>query len=464
MSKRRGRNGAAARELAIEALALARAVGDRLELAASLQQAAIAHFDAGDVETTLDLMRECETLAQGTLAAPYMTANLAVFEIVTGNVGSALDIVRRGVGAAQQSGREGMEFLCLGQELMLLLWSGKFEAARRLIKDSIEHGWDEEGWLGHESELALYEGDLDKALAIEDRVLQQTGQLEVDVDEPLEPIRQVSLYCAAGDVTRAVELAAWYIRTPEDCEGQIALSAIAYAGYRALLAAMKCKIPVPPDLRPRLEEMMQGLAAIDPRGWHTSINWGWFLAAKAFRNRLEGRRDPAQWEEAISFWRRFGYAYWALDLAAPFVEDLLATGHRDRALGVLGAAQSEARLMGAKALVAGFEAVARREHVHLDGYLRPASGPLARLTQREREVLELAATGATNRAIGEKLFISEKTVSVHMSNLMAKLQVTNRADASRLVLEEAASGEIPQQRWPGASGRVSDRPPRAEPR
>jgi DNA-binding CsgD family transcriptional regulator len=210
--------------------------------------------------------------------------------------------------------------------------------------------------------------------------------------------------------------------------------------------------------------MMQGLAAIDPRGWHTSINWGWFLAAKAFRNRLEGRRDPAQWEEAISFWRRFGYAYWALDLAAPFVEDLLATGHRDRALGVLGAAQSEARLMGAKALVAGFEAVARREHVHLDGYLRPASGPLARLTQREREVLELAATGATNRAIGEKLFISEKTVSVHMSNLMAKLQVTNRADASRLVLEEAASGEIPQQRWPGASGRVSDRPPRAEPR
>ena len=43
------------------------------------------------------------------------------------------------------------------------------------------------------------------------------------------------------------------------------------------------------------------------------------------------------------------------------------------------------------------------------------------LTAREREVLDVLATGATNRAIAERLFISEKTVSVHVTNLLAKL-------------------------------------------
>ncbi|MFL1446211.1 helix-turn-helix transcriptional regulator, partial [Nocardiopsis protaetiae] len=54
----------------------------------------------------------------------------------------------------------------------------------------------------------------------------------------------------------------------------------------------------------------------------------------------------------------------------------------------------------------------------------------AGLTQREVEVLRLVARGMTNREIGEKLFISAKTVSVHMSNLMGKLGVTNRNAAA----------------------------------
>jgi len=51
------------------------------------------------------------------------------------------------------------------------------------------------------------------------------------------------------------------------------------------------------------------------------------------------------------------------------------------------------------------------------------------LTEREAEVLELVAQGLTNRQIGERLFISGKTVSVHVSNVLAKLGVTSRAEA-----------------------------------
>ncbi len=51
------------------------------------------------------------------------------------------------------------------------------------------------------------------------------------------------------------------------------------------------------------------------------------------------------------------------------------------------------------------------------------------MTGREREVLGLVAEGLTNREVGKRLFISEKTVSVHLSNLMAKLNVSSRTEA-----------------------------------
>jgi DNA-binding CsgD family transcriptional regulator len=52
------------------------------------------------------------------------------------------------------------------------------------------------------------------------------------------------------------------------------------------------------------------------------------------------------------------------------------------------------------------------------------------LTPREREVLALVAAGRTNRQIGEALFISDKTASVHVSNILAKLGVANRSEAA----------------------------------
>jgi DNA-binding NarL/FixJ family response regulator len=57
---------------------------------------------------------------------------------------------------------------------------------------------------------------------------------------------------------------------------------------------------------------------------------------------------------------------------------------------------------------------------------------LSRLTPREREVLDLLSTGATNKTIAGSLFISEKTVSVHVSNMLAKLGVANRGEAAAL--------------------------------
>ena len=85
-----------------------------------------------------------------------------------------------------------------------------------------------------------------------------------------------------------------------------------------------------------------------------------------------------------------------------------------------------ARGMGAGRFTRDAAQLARRHRVALpeDDHL---PRPLGQLTAREREVLHILATGATNRAIAGRLFITEKTVSVHVTNLMAKLDVPNRA-------------------------------------
>jgi DNA-binding NarL/FixJ family response regulator len=68
----------------------------------------------------------------------------------------------------------------------------------------------------------------------------------------------------------------------------------------------------------------------------------------------------------------------------------------------------------------------------LEHFARPPSGASSafpQLSERELEVLELVATGANNGAIARRLFLSEKTVRNHVSNIFTKLQVSDRAEA-----------------------------------
>ncbi len=69
--------------------------------------------------------------------------------------------------------------------------------------------------------------------------------------------------------------------------------------------------------------------------------------------------------------------------------------------------------------------------------LSPREADRTGLTPRENEVLSLVAEGLSNRVIGERLYISEKTVGRHVSNLFCKLGVHNRAQATRIATERA---------------------------
>ncbi len=76
----------------------------------------------------------------------------------------------------------------------------------------------------------------------------------------------------------------------------------------------------------------------------------------------------------------------------------------------------------------------------LQATAQPAEPP-DRLTRREREVLVLIARGLSNRQIATKLTITEKTVSVHVSNILSKLQLESRTQAA---LYAARTGMIPE--------------------
>ncbi|WP_198586926.1 helix-turn-helix transcriptional regulator [Glycomyces xiaoerkulensis] len=156
----------------------------------------------------------------------------------------------------------------------------------------------------------------------------------------------------------------------------------------------------------------------------------WAAQLEAEADRLDGGGDPDLWcrvHEAFAYAEagegepyRQAYAQWRLS------ESLLARGTPDdraEAAANLAEAKRTAAGLGATPLLGELTALSERARLDLPGN---DSGPL---TPRELSVLRLVAKGLTNRRIGTELYISEKTVSVHLSRAMAKLEVSNRTEA-----------------------------------
>jgi DNA-binding NarL/FixJ family response regulator len=121
-------------------------------------------------------------------------------------------------------------------------------------------------------------------------------------------------------------------------------------------------------------------------------------------------------------------------LEAAYAERLL--GHSATGAGYL----LKDRVNDVTALCDAIVRVARGEAVVDPEVIRTLVGrprvdhPLDRLTEREREVLALMAEGRSNQGIGERLFLSPKTVEGHVGAIMTKLHITESRDENRRVL------------------------------
>jgi len=175
-----------------------------------------------------------------------------------------------------------------------------------------------------------------------------------------------------------------------------------------------------------------------------ALEAAWSLVARAERSRAAGRADPGAFGLAAEAWTELARPYPAAVMRFRQAEALVEAGDRKAALVAAREAHGVATALGAAWLRGEIEGLAARGRLRLTESRRldgshdsggvvevEAEDPFG-LTQRERQVLELVARGATNREIGEELFMAEKTASVHVSRILAKLGVRSRTEAAGL--------------------------------
>jgi DNA-binding CsgD family transcriptional regulator len=181
-------------------------------------------------------------------------------------------------------------------------------------------------------------------------------------------------------------------------------------------------------------------AVLERRSEKTGTSWGpeslaWEarIEAELLRWRWVADVDPPSQQELVDAWRHaeamfetFAAPYELAGVRATLGEVLAATGDQTGAEAAMKAAYDVAEQLGARPLL--------RRLGHGSAHPQPAApaGPRASLTPRESEILALVAQGRTNGEIGRQLFISTKTVSVHVSNILGKLGAAGRTEAAAI--------------------------------
>ena len=235
----------------------------------------------------------------------------------------------------------------------------------------------------------------------------------------------------------------------------------------------------------RSAEVVVRRHGVDPSLGSRRLADAWLATARAYRRRVDGRDDPATWRAVGDAWAALKIPYETARARWREAEARLGSGAgragRADARGPLNEAVDLALRLGAMPLLRELGELAGRALITLppefeartaagsddrpareavaqsagDGVGAgptngvepsalvlgvvgvpdpPAKGDTFGLSGREREVLMQIARGRTNREIGERLFISQKTVGVHVGNILSKLGVSGRVEAAAVAI------------------------------
>ncbi|MBC6460101.1 AAA family ATPase [Actinomadura sp. HBU206391] len=412
-----------ARGIAEEAALVAREAGDAAaEVSAELT---LICLDGGLVDDETRLARLDVIAEMAERAASYRPL-LRVFVTRShvlegaGRHEEAIEVARRGVEKAREHGLARTAGAGLAINLAEPLMSvGRWDDALTVIEQMLE----QDPAPGHHGvlrqlagEVALARGDLDAAamtLATASQLIAR-GATRCAEDLFVLSRLEAQLHLAQGDPHKAIsalEPVMANARLSDDAR---------YAWPALVVGARACAQARDPDAFAPIEARAEGL------GVHGPVHRAHQLTFTAEAAPLRHSPSLPAWDAAVSAWETVGQPYplaWALTRAA---EAAAAEGHRDGVSPRLRRAAELADRLGARPLRERIDDLSRRTRVNGTG---TGTAPLG-LTPRELEVLRLVADGRSNREIAEALFISVKTASVHVSNILTKLDVTTRGEAA----------------------------------
>ncbi|WP_405638581.1 AAA family ATPase [Streptomyces sp. NBC_01178] len=310
------------------------------------------------------------------------------------------------------------------------------------------------------TELAVARGDLAEGEELLALARTHFGQRDPQPQHLITPVRHTMLLAASqgrlAEARAAFQELARHGFPPGTQRYALPLlqtAAMIEADARGLPAAE----PDRPELLALIRRCRKNLPTLVPV-WAAH---GVFIDAELAR--AEGADTPGHWARAAEAFGPLNRPYELAQIHRRWAESLLiAPGDRSTATVLLHRALETARRLGARPLAEAVEQLAARARITLDGpaaaprpdpavhpaVLTGGDGPArARadeedpaiaavasfgLTPREQDVHRLVAAGHTNRRIAEELFISPKTASVHVSNILAKLGVASRGEAAAL--------------------------------
>jgi DNA-binding CsgD family transcriptional regulator len=445
-----------------EAIEVARAAGAPVVEAHALNSlgTALARLDEDNPDRGLAHLWEARRRAAELGAAKdeaRACVNLSDLLEDLGRLDEAVAVATEGIEVARAAGlsRTFGAFLA-GNAASALYNQGRWEESARISRASLELGDDEDlntvTLRGSMAVLDAGRGDFERALGHVRAARRLSGDEFIAVQYP-------PLLAAAE-----AEVAAWRGRHEE------AAAAVAdgLAALQGPLNDLRACMLLALGLRVEAERAELAAARHDPATladarlvadglarWATDTLAGpgaaWRRAllatCQAEKARGDGEAGPERWLAAVAAWERASHPYPLAMARWRAAEALLAgRGDRDLAAEQLRHGHAAAVELGAEPLRAELERLARLGRVQL-GHDQEASDPGGQappaaageavppaaalgLTPRELEVLALVAEGRSNRQVGQALFISAKTASVHVSNILAKLGTASRVEAA----------------------------------
>jgi len=432
-------------ELAQRALESAQAVGaDEERLEAQLMLAQSMVYD-GDIEGGLALLRETEREASSAGYRWISTRSyvgVSDLHLMLGRFGEAIEAADQGMEVAEQSGfgRTAGAFM-RGNKAEALFRSGRWDEALAVTNPGAEASGIFAGLLFtqraelHASSGRRQQAELDLRAAR--RHLRNSSAAQFAL--PLAWL-EAELARSTGDLNGAQEtleraLARRDIVEEHRYKWPVLSLATRIEAERAIAARDAGRPDA--DAVQRITELSGGA---EPMPATTPADRGHLALVRAEHARAVRDGEVGAWAAAVVSTR-------AMDEPLPLAyallrhaEALAAAGDIAAAAAAAGEAADLARGMGAAPLLEEIEALIRRARLRPiaaegsapDEAAVPDELERLGLTAREAEVLRLVADGLSNSQIAEQLFISRKTASVHVSNILAKLGVSTRVEAAAL--------------------------------